>query len=107
MSLDLYLKSKNNLGEMAKHVPCNDGKNTLYHLLWRPDEHNITHVTKQYRDCIAECLVYMLTHRAELKKFNPSNGLGSYDVLLNFVLELSKALSHWDGKEEIEIVASR
>lgn len=105
-----YLFDKNithNLGKMADHVPCNEGKNTLYHLLWRPEEHDFCKVTEQYRLMIAECLAYMLTHRTELEQYNPSNGWGSYDSLLNFVINLSKELSNWDGEEEVEIYASR
>lgn len=105
---ELFCKSiSNNLGEMARHVPCNGGKNNLYQFLWRQYEHNVTRVTEQYRECIAECLSYMLLHRSELDQYNPSNGWGSYEGLLNFVIELSKELSYWDGKEEIEIVACR
>lgn len=96
-----------NLGEMANHVICNGGENNLYHLLWRPEEHDFCKVTERYRVMIAECLAYMLTHRAELEKFNPSNGWGSYDSLLDFVISLSKELSNWDGEEDVEIYASR
>lgn len=96
-----------NLCDMADHVPCNDGKNTLYHLLWTPDEHDFKVVTEQYRLYVAECLAYMLTHRTELEQYNPKNGWGSYEGLYNFTLKLAEALLWWDGKEEVEIYASR
>ena len=105
-----YLFDKNithNLCKMADHVPCNEGKNTLYHLLWRPDEHGFNVVTEQYRLYVAECLCYMLTHREKLLQYNPKNGWGSFESLYNYTLKLAEALQWWDGKEEVEIYASR
>lgn len=96
-----------NLGKMADNVPCNEGKNTLYHLLWRPDDHGFNIVTEQYRLYVAECFAYMLTHRTELMQYNPKNGWGTFEGLYNFTLKLAEALLWWDGKEEIEIYASR
>lgn len=96
-----------NLGEMARHVLCDDGLHTLYEMMWRPEEHGFDVVNEKYRMNIAECLSFMLIHRKELEQYNPENGWGSYDTLLKFVMEYSEELSRWDGEETLEIYASR
>ena len=103
-----YLFDRNithNLTRMADKVPCGDY--TLYDLLWRPDEHGFTHVTNEYRSLVNSALPYFLANRADLEQYNPSNGWGSYDSLLDFLFEYCKALSQWDGIEKVEITASR
>jgi hypothetical protein len=80
-----------NLGEMASHVNLECGK-TLYDLLWRPDENGFNIVTKEYRNFIFEALEKLESSRDILESYNPSNGWGSYDALLNFTRSLCESL---------------
>jgi hypothetical protein len=89
MSLDVYLYHRvyshnitNNLGKMAIEAG-------VYDYLWRPDEIGI---------CNSEDLIEPLTKGLELlksdperfKKFNPKNGWGDYDDLVEFVEDYLK-----------------
>jgi len=72
-----------NLGKMASEVKV--GVNlTLYDVLWRPDEHKLTHAHH-----IVDHLYYgwkELTRFPEkYRKYNPENGWGSYEGLVDFV----------------------
>lgn len=110
MSLDVDLKvpqlvsvySANithNLGKMAAEVKLEGGL-TLYQVLWRPEEVGITHAS-----CLAEYLDegfnILLSDPDKFKQFNPENGWGSYDSLVNFVYKYRNAC--WDNPEaEVE-----
>jgi hypothetical protein len=92
MSLDIYLKTKDvdgnefeafdynithNLGKMA-------GKAGLYEALWRPEEKG----WKKAGDIInvLEAGLNDLKERPEyFKQFNPENGWGNYENLVEFV----------------------
>lgn len=66
-----------NLIEMAEEAG-------LYEYLWKPDNLGI----KKARDLIApltEGLNILKSYPDRFKKFNPSNGFGSYDGFINFV----------------------
>lgn len=72
-----------NLGKMADAVDVGEGR-TLYEILWRPDEHGYVYARE-----IVECLHTgwsKLYHHPDLyKQYNPENGWGSYEGLLEFV----------------------
>ena len=104
MSLDVDLMVKqpvsvyadnitHNLTKMASEVELESGL-TLYQVLWRPEEVGITHAS-----CLAEYLDegfnILLSDPEKFKKFNPENGWGSYDGLVNFVYEYRNAC--WDN----------
>ena len=92
---------------MAQHVPLQSGL-TLYDILWRPDEHNYDYLTSDYISEVKEGLQYLQNHPEELKIYNPSNGWGNYDVLLNFVGNLYNAIKNLDLDEyDYRIIASR
>lgn len=93
-----------NLGKMAAEVNC--GKYTLYDLLWRPSERGFNTVTEGYKLMIYEGIKQMLIHRDELAMFNPSNGWGDYDGLLDFVVDYATVLSKLDKNESYIIIAS-
>jgi hypothetical protein len=52
-------------------------------VLWRPDEHGLE-TTDSIVGYITVGVRYMEEHAADLEQYNPSNGWGSYDWLLNF-----------------------
>ena len=87
-----------NLGKMAAEVkiPYMAGTVTLYTILWRPEELQFTKARE-----IAELLDYgwniLLSDPAEFQKYNPENGWGSYDSLVNFVYKYRNAC--WDNPE--------
>ena len=72
-----------NLGEMASAIQLKKDL-TLYDVLWRPDEHGFTHA----RD-IVDYLYFgwkeLTRYPEKYKKYNPENGWGSYEGLVNFV----------------------
>lgn len=72
-----------NLGRMASAVPVKDGI-TLYDLLWHPREAGFTKVGKEYIALVEIGYIYVQTH-PDLKIYNPVNGWGKYENLLDFV----------------------
>jgi hypothetical protein len=72
-----------NLGEMASAAE-------LYYPLWRPEEINITKA-KQLIVPLAKGLESLIEKPDYYKTFNPENGWGSYDGLLNLVENYLKA----------------
>jgi hypothetical protein len=77
---DLILFSNNithNLGEMAKQA-------NIYHHLWRPEELGIK---KAYALIIPlkQALKILRLDPDTYKKFNPENGWGSYEGLVEFI----------------------
>lgn len=81
-----------NLGKMARHVHVGSGL-TLYDVMWRPDEHNMifAHQISEYLDVAFNVL---LSEPEFFKTFNPENGWGTYDGLVNFVYAYRNAC--WD-----------
>ena len=72
-----------NLGKMAAAVDVGEGR-TLYDILWRPDEHGYVYA-REIIDCLHNGLKELSFNPEKYKKFNPENGWGSYDGLVNFV----------------------
>jgi hypothetical protein len=73
-----------NLGKMASHVDVGDGL-TLYQILWRPDEIAIPLTTaRQLIVYLAQGMNVLLDDAERLYEFNPENGWGNYNNLLNF-----------------------
>ncbi len=66
-----------NLGAMAE-------KAEIYQYLWRPEELNITQA-KDLIESLKEGLSKLLDDHSYYKQFNPENGWGNYEGLLNFV----------------------
>ena len=88
-----------NLGKMASNVMPDGKPYTLYSLLWGGKY-------KSCRDLIGklhECILYMLMNKEELKKYNPENGWGTYEQLLEFTKEFQMAcIDNQDCKIEID-----
>lgn len=72
-----------NLGEMAEAAG-------IYKALWRPDECGITRA-RQLIEPLTEGLNKLLAEPKLYKTFNPSNGWGDYDGLVDFVTRLHNA----------------
>jgi len=111
MSLDVSLKMTmptevysgnitHNLGKMAGQVKLESGL-TLYTCLWRPEEVGITHAATlgEYLD---EAFNILLADPDRFKQYNPPNGWGDYDGLVNFVYKYRNAC--WDNpKAEVGV----
>ena len=96
-----------NLWKMASKVVSKEN-NTLYYLLWRPEEIGFTIINESYIKNIKECLDYLIEKRKELEKYNPPNGFGSYESLYEFVKELYDCIIALNLKNDVyEIYASR
>lgn len=107
MSLDLTLKYNickccnrfdsvefnitHNLTEMADKVG-------LYKVLWRPEENGITYA-KQLIDPITKGLEELKSKPSYYKKFNPSNGWGSYDGFIDWLERVNKACREYPDAE--------
>ena len=72
-----------NLGKMATQVFLSSG-DTLYDVLWRPDEHGFVYA-KDISALLHEGMVKLISSPLEYKRYNPENGWGSYDGLVEFV----------------------
>lgn len=72
-----------NLGEMARQVDVGDGMN-LYQVLWCPDEHDLS-LAHEIADYLEIGWKILVANPEKYKAFNPSNGWGSYDGLVEFV----------------------
>lgn len=89
-----------NLGRMANQIPV--GATTLYYVCWRPEEIGLSKV-KQILPLLIEGIHYMLDHRKELEKYNPSNGWGSYNVFMKFLLNYKQACEDSDPESEVSV----
>ena len=95
-----------NMNEMARHVPIEGSDQTLYDLLWRPEEQGFLAAgSRGYREAVLKGYLYLRGHSENLAQFNPDNGWGDYDLLLSFtedfLLHLIKA------GDEFPVEASR
>ena len=90
-----------NLNEMAIHVPVSDTL-TLYNVLWRPDESDLN-TTDDILEYVTIGLKYLIDHKKDLLQYNPDNGWGDYDGLLDFTKRVGSAcLFHPHCKIEAE-----
>lgn len=103
MSLDVYLEEMqpvgvydanitHNLGKMASQVKVSDTL-TLYDILWHADEHGFTQA-EQIAELLDVGFNELLADPDRYKQFNPPNGWGTYDNLVNFVYKYRNAC--WD-----------
>ena len=91
-----------NLGKMAGEVKLSNGK-TLYDVLWRPEEHNYF-TAEDISELLDEGWNILLSDPERFKKFNPENGWGSYEGLMDFVYRYRNAC--WDNPDA-ELCVSR
>jgi hypothetical protein len=94
-----------NLGKMAGEVniPYMAGTVSLYTILWRPEELQFKHA-RDIGDLLHEAYSILLSDPEKYKKYNPENGWGNYDNLVDFVYHYRAAC--WDNPEA-ELSVSR
>lgn len=78
-----------NVGAMAREVDVGEGR-TLYDILWRPDEHGYVYA-REILECLYTGWKELSYNPEKYKKFDPVNGWGSYEGLLEFVREYHAA----------------
>ena len=87
------LNITHNLGKMASEVKLDNGK-TLYDVLWRPDEHGY-YIGEDISGLLDEGFNILLAEPEYFKTFEPENGWGDYEGLVNFVYAYRNAC--WDN----------
>ena len=87
-----------NLGKMAAEVkiPYMAGTVTLYTILWRPEELQFTKA-REIADLLDVGWNILLSEPEYFKTFDPENGWGSYEGLVDFVYKYRNAC--WDNPE--------
>ena len=78
-----------NLGKMATQVFLSNG-DTLYDVLWRPEEVGY-YKAEDISALLHEGMVKLISSPLEYKRYNPDNGWGSYDGLVEFVKQYYNA----------------
>lgn len=81
---DAQFNITHNMNIMAEHVPLSNDS-TLYQLLWRGEEMDPPIETaSQMTDLLVEGLKFLVAHREDLLQYNPSNGWGNFESLMDF-----------------------
>lgn len=99
---------------MAAQCICEcPNKVSLYQLLWRPEEIDLLGkggiLTSSYIKALSICLSDLKEHKDFYEKFNPDNGWGNYDSLVNFTESFVNAVNKipQDKYNEYIVEASR
>lgn len=66
-----------NLNKMAEAAD-------LYKVIWRPEENGVTYA-RELISILEQGLSRLIANPEEFKKYNPSNGWGTYEVFVEFV----------------------
>lgn len=89
---DVYWRNiTHNLGRMADAAG-------LYAPMWRPDEHGWTHA-RDLIEPLRDGLAALQADPDRFKAFNPENGWGDYDGLLDFATSYLAACMKWPDAE--------
>lgn len=70
------------------------GEAGIYEYLWRPEEVGITHAAQLVKP-LSEGLGRLIAEPDRFRRFNPSNGWGTYEGLLDFVSRYLAACQEW------------
>lgn len=91
---DYFINITHNLNVMAEHVPI--GNVNLYKVLWRGDELKDPIIKgKQFEDYLYDGISYLIRCKLILLEYNPTNGWGNYDSLLQFTKDcLALSIQH-------------
>jgi hypothetical protein len=88
MSLDVYLTAVRPTEVYSRNITHNLNKMAMeagiYEALWRPEEIGIEYAHQLILP-LTKGLEVLKNHPEDLRKFNPENGYGSYEGLVNFV----------------------
>ena len=84
-----------NLGKMAGEVKLSNDL-TLYDILWRPDEHGLK-FAREISELLNEGWNILLSEPEHFKQWDPENGWGSYEGLVDFVYKYRNAC--WDNPD--------
>ena len=88
MSLDVYLTAVRPTEVYWRNITHNLGKMAaeagIYEALWRPEEINVA-TAEQLVPLLEAGLETLRADPERFKKFNPENGWGDYEGLVNFV----------------------
>ena len=84
-----------NLGKMAGEVKLSNDL-TLYDILWRPDEHGLK-FAREISELLNEGWNILLSEPEHYKQWDPENGWGSYEGLVDFVYKYRNAC--WDNPD--------
>lgn len=106
MSLDVTLKVMqpvsvyednitHNLNTMAMNVKLDENL-TLYDVMWRPEEKGL-YFARDISELLDDAFNILLSEPNFYKTFNPENGWGSYDGLVDFVYKYRNAC--WDSPD--------
>ena len=85
-----------NLGKMAGEVKLSNGM-TLYDVLWRPDEQEGLGFARNISELLDEGWNILLSEPEHFKQWDPENGWGSYEGLVDFVYKYRNAC--WDNPD--------
>ena len=85
-----------NLGKMAGEVKLSNGM-TLYDVLWRPDEQEGLGFARNISELLNEGWNILLSEPEHFKQWDPENGWGSYEGLVDFVYKYRNAC--WDNPD--------
>ena len=108
MSLDVYISAvrtvnvyngniTHNLNKMAMEGKLSNGR-TLYEVLWRPEEHNYTKAS-EIAPLLVEGIMILRSERERFFPFNPPNGYGDYECLVDFTKKyLNGCMENPDGE---------
>ena len=85
-----------NLGKMAGEVKLSNGM-TLYDVLWRPDEQEGLGFARNISELLNEGWNILLSDPEHFRQWDPENGWGSYEGLVDFVYKYRNAC--WDNPD--------
>lgn len=90
MSLDVYLNINEDEQVYRRNITHNLNKMAdaagIYMHLWRPEEINITKASELIEP-LSKGLCLLVCNKAHFEKFNPSNGWGTWESLVDFVTD--------------------
>ena len=88
MSLDVYLKVTKPTEVYSDNITHNLNKMAqeagLYEVLWRPEENDLLYAA-QLIPLLEKGLLELRKNATHYSTFNPTNGWGNYEILLDFV----------------------
>ena len=81
-------------GNITHNLNIMAGQADLYQYLWRPDEIGVTEA-RELIDPLREGLLRLIKRPDYFKQWNPENGWGDYEGLVQFVRDYLEACECW------------